>query len=161
MLYEVATVVGLEGLNDALVHGLGNGGGVRWKKEELDGLQLAVDIGMDSAVVQDKGHLPLLLVEDPVLLVKPVAKEVASDPGLLVCMELHWQLMDVDPLLAEDLWLPVVVDDQGLQLVCLGLWVLDMLATDITVILDFEHLPPLLSFSLKTRKLLHVQKCRM
>ena len=74
---------------------------------------------MGSAVVQDEGHLPVLSGEDPVLLVKPGAEEIASHSGLLFGMELHWQLMDVDSRLAEDVWLPAVVD-QGLQLVGAG-----------------------------------------
>ena len=86
---KVAVVVGLEGGNDALVYGMGDGGGVGWQEDELDGLNSAVDVGMGSAVVQDEGHLALLSGEDPVLLVKPVAEEVASHPGLLVGMKLH------------------------------------------------------------------------
>ena len=60
---------------------------------------------ISSAVVQDEDHLPVLSGEDPVLLMNPGAKNFASRPGLRLGMKLHWQLMDVDPLLAEDVWL--------------------------------------------------------
>ena len=117
MLYDIAVIVGLEGGKDALVHWLSDEGGVGWQENQIDGLEGAADVGMGSAVVQDEGHLPLLSGEDPALLVKPGAEEVASHPGLLAGVELHWQLMDIDPLLANGVWLLVMVDDQGLQLV--------------------------------------------
>ena len=45
---------------------------------------------MGSAVVQDEDHLPLLLGEDSVLLLKPGTEDGASHPGLLVCVEVYW-----------------------------------------------------------------------
>ena len=126
---------------------MGDGGGVGWQEDELDGLEGAVDDGI--AVVQDEDLLPLQSVEDLVLLVKPGAEEVASHPGLLVGVKLHWRLMDFDHLLAENVRLPAVVDDHGFSL-----WVPDMFATGITVILEFELLPPLPPSSLKIRDLL-------
>ena len=110
MVNKVAVVVGLEG-GDALVHGLGTGGGVGWQEDELDGLEGAVDAGIGYAVVQDEGHLPLLFGEDLVLI-----EEVARHPGLFVGLKLHYQLMDHDHLLAEGVQVTAVVDDQ-LQLV--------------------------------------------
>ena len=120
MLTKVAVVVVLEGDNDALVHGLGDGRGVWWQEDRFDGLEGAVDARMGSAIVQDEGHLPLLSCDVAVLFVKPGAEEVTNHPGLLVGVALYWQLMDVDPLLAEDVWLPAAVGDQGLQLVGAG-----------------------------------------
>ena len=87
-------VVVLEGGNDALVHGLGEGGDVGRQQNEIDGLKDATDVGMVSAVVQEEGHLPLLPGEDLVQLVQPGAEDVASHRGLLA-----W--VDGSPLAAE------------------------------------------------------------
>ena len=54
------------------------------RKMSLMDFEGAIDVGMGSAVVQDKGHLTFLYNEDSVLLVKPGTEEVASHPGLLV-----------------------------------------------------------------------------
>ena len=97
----------------------GDGCGDWWQEDQLDRLKDAVDGEMGSAIVQDKGHFTLQSGEDPALLVKPGAEEVAH-PGLLVGMEFHWQLMDIEPLLAEDVWFPAVFDDQTLHLVGAG-----------------------------------------
>ena len=86
MLYEIVAEVGLEGGDDALVHGLGDRDGVGWQENKLDGHKGAVDFGMGSAVVKDESYLPLLPGENPVLLVKLGAEEVASHSGLLVCL---------------------------------------------------------------------------
>ena len=87
MLNKVVVVVELEGGDNAMVHGLGDGGGVGWQEHKLGGLEVAVDIGMGSAAVQDEGHLSLLSGEDSVLLVKPCAEEeVTRHPGLRVRM---------------------------------------------------------------------------
>ena len=51
MLYEVLAEGGLEGGDDALVHGLGDIDGVGWQENKLDGHVGAVDVGMGSAVV--------------------------------------------------------------------------------------------------------------
>ena len=99
-----------------MIHGLDDGGGVGWQEEEDDGLEGALDFGMGSAIFQDEGLLLLLSGEDLVLLVRTGIEEDASHPGLLVGVKLHWQLMDVDPLLAEGVQLPGGGDDQGLQL---------------------------------------------
>ena len=58
---------------------------------------------MGSGVVQDED-------EDPVQHVNPGAEEVVSHSGILVGVKLHWQLMDVDLLLAEDVRISVVAD---------------------------------------------------
>ena len=91
-----------------MIHGLGDGCGVGWQENDLDGLEGAVDVGIGSGVIEDEGDLPLHLAKDPVLLVKPGAEDIASHPGSPVCMEVHWQLMHVDPHLAEDVWFPAV-----------------------------------------------------
>ena len=67
----------MAGGDDALVHELDDGGGVGWQQDELDGLKGAAGIGMGSAVVQDKGHFPVLSGENHVLLVKPSIEDVA------------------------------------------------------------------------------------
>ena len=72
---------------------------------------------MECTVVIHNGHLPLLLQELLVQIVKPGSADVRSDPGFLVPMTVHRELIRLDLLLAKDVGLLTLVHDQGLHIV--------------------------------------------
>ena len=72
-------------------------------------LEWAVELSRTRA-----SFISLLSDEDPVLLVNTSAKEDTSHLGIPADVKFHWQLMDIDPLLARYVQLPAVVDDQVL-----------------------------------------------
>jgi len=77
---QEVSVVDFEGLDNALVHGLGERCGVCGVEVQLYCLQ-ASHMGVSTTVIQDHGNLSFQDVEPVVQLEQPVSEEVTIHPG--------------------------------------------------------------------------------